>query len=266
VVYTWSFAAATPSFRCKLYENDNVYDTNVTVLFNRSQPDEAYCKTHMKISVKECQRCYMKTKSSRGTVEIEACENYVFDRTYHDYTLVEELTHLSTNVVMLRYGRRPIISICLLLTACSGFICAFFPQKVKFGFWPSYLAYTLGRFILACTTRGIGVTGFVLATELVGPKNKFLAAIIIHYCFPLGQLILVGFAYFIREWRRLTLTLSIFTIPLIFLYFPLPESVRWMLSKGQYQRAEKVLRKTARINERSFDEEAFQRMKAEQEK
>jgi hypothetical protein len=126
-------------------------------------------------------------------------------------------------------------------------MCAFLPQKSKFGFWPSYLGYTLGRFILACTTRGIAIIGFVLgkyrskmkqdqvylifvvrkmqlsflfslATELVGPKNKFLVAIIIQYCFALGQLILVAFAYFIREWRRLTYTLSIFTIPFLLLH------------------------------------------------
>ncbi|CAF3607706.1 unnamed protein product [Rotaria sp. Silwood1] len=165
-----------------------------------------------------------------------------------------------------KYGRRPIIGICLLLTACSGFICTFFPQKAKFGFWSSYSAYTLGRFILACTTRGIGITGFVLVTELVGPRKKFLAAIIIHYCFPLGQLVLVVFAYFIREWRRLTLALTIFTIPFILLHFLVPESARWMISKGQYEQAEKLLRKIAKTNKRPFDEEAFQRMIVDQEK
>ncbi len=58
---------------------------NASNTFNWSQPDEAYCKKNMKISVKECQRCYIKTKG------IEACKNYVFDRTYYDYTLVEEV-------------------------------------------------------------------------------------------------------------------------------------------------------------------------------
>ena len=57
-----------------------------------------------------------------------------------------------------------------------------------------------------------------LATELVGPKNKFLTAIIVQYFFASGQLFLVGFAYFIREWRRLTITLSLFTIPFTFFY------------------------------------------------
>ncbi|CAF4243737.1 unnamed protein product, partial [Adineta steineri] len=146
----------------------------------------------------------------------------------------------------------------------TGFICAFFPQKDKFGFWPSYLVYTISRFILACSTRGIAVTGFVLATELVGPKNKFLTAIIVQYFFAFGQLFLVTFAYFIREWRRLTFTLSLFTIPFTFFYFVLPESARWMISKGHYKQAELLLRKIAKTNNRTFDEEAFQQLIDEQ--
>ena len=51
------------------------------------------------------------------------------------------------------------------------------------------------------------------------------------------------------------------------IYFSLlPESARWMISKGQYGQAEKLLRKIAKTNKRRFDEEAFQRMKADQEK
>lgn len=94
MVYTWSFAAATPSFRCKLNENDIFYHNQTSLFSTRTQPDENYCKTNMKISVKECQRCYMKIQSKPGTTQIQSCENYVFDRTYHQYTLVEEVVHL----------------------------------------------------------------------------------------------------------------------------------------------------------------------------
>ncbi len=87
MVYTWTFAAATPSFRCKLDDNDSVFDSPISIFSNRSQPDESYCKANMKISVKECQRCYMKT----GMSLIQVCEDYVFDRKYHQYTLVEEV-------------------------------------------------------------------------------------------------------------------------------------------------------------------------------
>ncbi len=39
-----------------------------------------------------------------------------------------------------------------------------------------------------------------------------------------------------------------------------------MISKGHYEQAETLLRKIAKTNKRTFDEEAFQRLKNEQEK
>ncbi|CAF1263887.1 unnamed protein product, partial [Adineta ricciae] len=281
VVYTWSFTAATPSFRCKSNENDNFYLQNYSHL---NQPDELYCKTNTKISVRECQRCYIKQNN-----QTKACHDFVFDQKYYNYTLVEEWSMVCDRTVFRttvqniffvgymigsiffgiladKYGRRPIISICLILTACSGFICTFFPQKTLFGFWPSYLSYTFGRFILACVTRGVGITDFVLVTELVGPKKKFLVGTSLHMCFALGQLVLSFFAYFIREWRRLTLALSLFTAPFVFLHFVIPESPRWLLSKGRYKQAEILLRKIAKTNKKSFDDAACRRMFADLEK
>ncbi|CAF3626153.1 unnamed protein product [Rotaria sp. Silwood1] len=289
MVYTWSFTAAKPSFRCKLADNDTIFNSDIPDLFNQSQPDETYCKANMKISVKECQRCYRKIISEIGTIQIEPCKEFVFDRKYYQDTLVEEwlmvcdrtiFRSIVQNIFFIgymvgsiffgifadKYGRRPIMSVCILLMVVTGFICAFFPQKKAFGFWPSYIVYTISRFILACSTRGISVTGFVLITELVGPKNKFLTAISAKYFFAIGQLFLVAFAYFIREWRRLSWTLSIFTIPFMFFHFILPESARWMMSKEHYKKAEKLLRHIAKTNKRPFDEEAFKRLKNEQEK
>jgi len=39
-----------------------------------------------------------------------------------------------------------------------------------------------------------------------------------------------------------------------------------MISKGHYKQAEILLRKIAKTNRRTFDEEAFQQLKTEQEK
>jgi len=58
----------------------------------------------------------------------------------------------------------------------------------------------------------------LLVTELVGPKKKFVAGLSVKYFFAIGQLVLVFFAYFIREWRRLTWSISIFTIPFVFFH------------------------------------------------
>jgi len=47
----------------------------------------------------------------------------------------------------------------------AGFLCAFGPQA-SLGFWPSYLMFIFARFLLACSTRGISVSGFVLGSEI----------------------------------------------------------------------------------------------------
>ncbi|CAF0776156.1 unnamed protein product [Adineta steineri] len=254
MVYTWSFAAAIPSFRCALSENDTVFNRNISIQYDRSQPDEDYCKANMKISVKECQRCYMKTISQTGIVQLQPCEGYVFDRKYHQYTLVEEWLMVCDRTIF----RSAVQNL---------FFVGYMVGSIFFGIMAdNYLVYTISRFILACSTRGIAVTGFVLATELVGPKNKFLTAICVQYFFASGQLFLVSFAYFIREWRRLTFSLSLFTLPFTLFYFVLPESARWMISKGHYKQAEELFRKIAKTNKRIFNEEAFEQLKNVQEK
>jgi hypothetical protein len=57
------------------------------------------------------------------------------------------------------------MSFSFILMAVSGFLCAFGPQP-RYGFWPSYIIFIIARFLLACSTRGISVSGFVLGSEI----------------------------------------------------------------------------------------------------
>ncbi|UJR35354.1 hypothetical protein I4U23_028112 [Adineta vaga] len=126
--------------------------------------------------------------------------------------------------------------------------------------------FVVARFLLACATRGVSVSGFVLGSEIVGPSKRLLTGIVIEYFFSFGQLFLVLFAYFIRTWRALTGAISLFTVPFMVFYFILPESPRWLISKGRFDEAEKILRRIAVINKRNFDRDAYQQVKDEQEK
>jgi hypothetical protein len=47
----------------------------------------------------------------------------------------------------------------------AGFLCTFGPQP-SFGVWPSYIIFVIARFLLACSTRGISESGFVLGSEM----------------------------------------------------------------------------------------------------
>jgi OCT family organic cation transporter-like MFS transporter 4/5 len=91
---------------------------------------------------------------------------------------------------------------------------AFGPQKA-FGTLTSYYIYILSRFLIACGTRGINVTGFVLGMEMMGPGSRTFAGIVIEYFFALGQLILVFIAFYARDWRTLSWIIAILTVPFL---------------------------------------------------
>ena len=63
-----------------------------------------------------------------------------------------------------KYGRRPIMLFSLLLMFIGFLGSTFGPQKF-FGFTISYILYAVSRFLIACGTRGINETGYVLGIK-----------------------------------------------------------------------------------------------------
>ena len=59
------------------------------------------------------------------------------------------------------FGRRPIMLSSFVMIIIGSLGVALGPQE-KFGSLASYILYAISRFIIACGTRGINVTGFVL--------------------------------------------------------------------------------------------------------
>lgn len=67
--------------------------------------------------------------------------------------------------VVFRYGRRPVMGVSFFLMSLSSLICALTPGK-SWSFAYSYSIFILGRFCLACSTRGVSVSAFVLSSEI----------------------------------------------------------------------------------------------------
>jgi len=81
---------------------------------------------------------------------------------------------------------------------------------------------------------GVFQTSVVLGVELVGEKWRVATNIAIEMCFVVGECLLTGLALAVgRKWRPLLQVVSALTaVPLLYLLF-LPESPRWLLSKGK---------------------------------
>lgn len=96
MVYAWTFIAATPSFRCRT-PLDDIFGTNITKdQFTSYIPTTAQCSASSKImSLRECQRCFQIVNISENydvANQLTPCRNFVFDRTYYQSTLVEEVS------------------------------------------------------------------------------------------------------------------------------------------------------------------------------
>ncbi|CAF4867430.1 unnamed protein product [Rotaria socialis] len=293
MVYTWVFTAATPSFRCRILVEE-MSDVEIPKnILSRYIPSESQCRQYKsQISISECQRCYQNTNRSifnEGIkTPLKSCNSFVFDRTYYQSTLVEEWSMVCNQVSLKsfvqtifffgymigslvfgilsdRYGRRPIMGISFCIISVASFICAIAPQE-NLGFQWSYALFILGRFLLACASRGVALTGFVIGVEIVGPKQRLFTGIVVQYFFAIGQLLLLVFAFVIRTWRLLHMALAILSLPFLFFYFLLSESPRWLISKGYYDEAEKILRQIAKTNNNNFDSIAYQRLVTEEKK
>ncbi|CAG0924335.1 unnamed protein product [Notodromas monacha] len=84
--------------------------------------------------------------------------------------------------------------------------------------------------------------------EVIGMSWR--STIGIAFCFPfsIGYIMLAGMAWALRDWWKLQICISIPTVIFFGFYWILPESPRWLLSKGRVLQAEEILRKAKKEN------------------
>nr|XP_023030415.1 carcinine transporter [Leptinotarsa decemlineata] len=136
-------------------------------------------------------------------------------------------------------GRKPAYFIFLFIQCVFG---------IATSFAGNYITWTVFRIGVGFTIPAILGTPYVLAIELVGPKERTIVTILINIAYSLSLVSLSIIVWAIRNWRWMAL---VTTLPFLtlFLHFPLlPESPRWLLAKGRFDEAQHILAKMARIN------------------
>jgi len=190
------------------------------------------------------------------------CSNWVFDTTVFTKTVISEfeiicsssyLKTLSTTIYMSgmlfgsfffgwfgdKFGRKAAFGVTTLFLASGSVFTAISP---------TFTCYVVARFLTSCGGMGLFITTFVIALEFVGTKYRTLCGIAIEIPFALGELYIIFLAYFIRDWRTYQLVIGIpFFLFLLYLV-KIPESVRWLLSKGRVTEAKKIVCKIAQFN------------------
>ncbi|ROT74865.1 putative organic cation transporter protein-like [Penaeus vannamei] len=84
--------------------------------------------------------------------------------------------------------------------------------------------------------------------EVADPKWRTHIGIVLFLPWALGLMAWGGFAYLVREWRMLQLTVSLLCLAFLPTLWFMDESPRWLAVRGQHRRALRVLQRAARWN------------------
>lgn len=104
------------------------------------------------------------------------------------------------------------------------------------------------EFITSMCAAGIYMSVFILGMELVGANKRVLGGTIIAQIFAVGQVILGFIAMHITNYRHLLRAIYLPTIVVLSYIWCIPESVRWLMSKGQNRKALQIIYKAAKTN------------------
>ncbi|GFS44249.1 organic cation transporter protein [Trichonephila inaurata madagascariensis] len=143
-------------------------------------------------------------------------------------------------------GRFPTIVVCFTITCVSMFLSLLSN---------SFSMFFILRFFQAFGRAGASTVGYVLIMEMVGPKHQTEIGIIIQVGWSIGFVTLVGVVWFFRNWFWLQLVISLAFVPFAFSFSILPESPRWLLTRGKIGKLKKLLTKAAAVNGRDVEED-----------
>ncbi|XP_059089310.1 organic cation transporter protein-like [Tigriopus californicus] len=118
------------------------------------------------------------------------------------------------------------------------------------GFW----VYFVLRLLSSVATKACYICSYTLLVEISGSQIG-LVGILIMLPGPIGQIFLSALAYAVQDWKAIHYWNSAFFVLAIPAYFWVPESPRWLLSKGRVERTKKTFLRGARMNGKILKEE-----------
>ena len=156
---------------------------------------------------------------------------------------------LFTGILSDKFGRRSALIILVTLMVLVLNITQFLMHTAALNSNQKFILFTISRFFQGVAQTMYSIS-YVLLLEITGPQHRVTAGNILAYSFSIGQMILVGLAYFFKNWLKIQWTLAIYVIPFFSYYLLLPESPRWLLSVNKVRNARNVIEKITRVNAR----------------
>nr|CAI5864562.1 unnamed protein product [Callosobruchus analis] len=207
-------------------------------------PTEFWCKQLLHQTTVSCQNGYGYNKTTFTKTIISEWNLVCGNQRLIELTQISLMIGILTGNILFgvladRHGRKTILMVCIFLQSLFGILSSWIP-------W--YWGFIVSRFLLAISNGGTMVTSFVMCMEVVGGKWRTIVPILYQIPFGLGNSIMAGVAYFVRDWRYFHFTLSVLSCLYISYIWYIPESPRWLIAVGRKEEAIAILRKAALAN------------------
>ncbi|XP_072155757.1 organic cation transporter protein isoform X1 [Bemisia tabaci] len=207
--------------------------------------------------------CYIKELNNRtGELDVKVCERWEFNTSVTGTSVISEwglvcqyksLKNLADmmflagvavggflGIISDRFGRKVSLMGSLVMQLVLGSLVAICP-------W--YSLYLVLRLFLGLFSVNVVFSGFVLCVELVSGKWLTICGVCYLLPLPVSYIMIAGIGYIIRDWRVLQWTITLPGALLLGLWCILPESPRWLLTRGRLEETVEVLEDAARINQ-----------------
>lgn len=106
--------------------------------------------------------------------------------------------------------------------------------------------FIICRFFTGAAVGGIMLCCYVIIIELSGKSFRPYLTGLIESSYIIAYFTLPIFAYFLRDWETLQLATSLPWCFVVFYYFLIPESPRWLITMGHKEKAIDLLTKIAK--------------------
>ncbi|KTF91261.1 hypothetical protein cypCar_00003496 [Cyprinus carpio] len=117
--------------------------------------------------------------------------------------------------------------------------------EVLFGYGtalaPSYEIFAVSRLLVGMMNGGMALVCFVLTQEYVGKSYWAMTGTLTNMTFAVGITLFAALGYYVRPWRNLATAANCPGLLLFLLCVTLPESPRWLYSRGHTEKAEDIL-------------------------
>ncbi|XP_028898991.2 organic cation transporter protein isoform X2 [Zeugodacus cucurbitae] len=258
-IFCYVFQTIAKDYWCA--RPDTAPDMDVSLWRNLSQPAGACTILNLN---------YTQLTESAGTAEsaqLIPCTNFEFSRedgsarslieefglicSHEKLVSVVEMCFLagaavgsvSSGWISDRFGRKHTLMAFVLVQIISGTLLAYSVNLPMF--------MTL-RVIAGFASMTVTVVSFVLVVELVSGRWRTITGILNILPVPISYILMAGIAYFIRDWRKLQLVITLPWLSLLSIWYCMPESPRWLLAQGRLNDLYALIERAAALNQRTL--------------